>query len=55
MTLRDLYQRESHDEMYIVMDFMDTDLHRVLQSDQRLSETHFQVRASAPATARSRR
>lgn len=41
ITLRDLYAREAQDELYIVMDFMDTDLHRVIQSDQELTEQHF--------------
>ncbi|KAF0755056.1 hypothetical protein AaE_005094 [Aphanomyces astaci] len=29
------------DELYIVMDFMDTDMHRVIQSSQPLSESHY--------------
>lgn len=28
------------DELYIIMDLMDTDLHRVIQSSQTLSESH---------------
>lgn len=33
--------REQQDEIYIVMDFLDTDLHRVIQSDQDLTDAHF--------------
>ena len=39
--LQELYVREASDEMYIVMDLFDSDLHRVLQSKQPLTENHF--------------
>ena len=40
ISLRDLHVRDTADELYIVMELMDSDLHRVLQSDQVLSEAH---------------
>ena len=40
ISLRDLHVRDSADELYIVMELMDSDLHRVLQSEQVLSEAH---------------
>ena len=40
VTLEDLHVRERADELYIVMELMDTDLHRVLQSKQCLTEAH---------------
>ena len=33
--------REDFDHIYIVFDFMDTDLHEVLKSDQNLNNDHF--------------
>ncbi len=41
VTLKDLHVREQADELYIVMELMDSDLHRVLQSKQALTEAHF--------------
>ena len=41
VTLEDLMVRETADELYIVMELLDSDLHRVLQSKQALSENHF--------------
>lgn len=41
VTLNDLHVREQADELYIVMELMDSDLHRVLQSKQALTEAHF--------------
>ncbi len=39
--LEDLYLREHADELYIVMELLDSDLHRVLQSKQNLTENHY--------------
>ena len=41
VSLEDLIVREKDDELYIVMELLDSDLHRVLQSKQSLSENHF--------------
>jgi serine/threonine protein kinase len=41
VTLEDLHIRESSDELYIIMELFDTDLHRVISSRQPLSENHF--------------
>ena len=41
ITLYDLYIRDSADELYIVMELLDSDLHRVLQSPQKLTNGHF--------------
>ncbi len=41
VTLIDLIVREAHDELYIIMELLDSDLHRILQSKQELSENHF--------------
>ena len=38
ITLKDLYLREAEDELYIVMELLDSDLHRIIQSKQALSE-----------------
>jgi serine/threonine protein kinase len=40
VTLENLHVRECDDELYIIMELMDTDLHRVLQSKQVLTEAH---------------
>eukprot|EP00940_MAST-03C_sp_MAST-3C-sp2_P001156 g1156.t1 len=40
VSLRDLYLHPGQDEIYLVMDLMDTDLHRVIQSKQKLSDAH---------------
>jgi len=42
VSLLDLYQRESKDEIYLVMELMTTDLHQVIQSDQALTGLHIQ-------------
>ena len=41
VSLEDLVVREASDELYIVMELLDTDLHRVIQSKQTLTEAHF--------------
>ena len=41
ITMEDLVVRESSDELYIIMELLDTDLHRVIQSKQELTENHF--------------
>lgn len=41
VSLRDLLVREDADELYVVMDLMDSDLHRIIQSDQALTDAHF--------------
>ena len=41
VTLEDLMIERENDELYIVMELLDSDLHRVLQSKQSLSENHF--------------
>lgn len=41
ITLYDLCLRETSDELYIVMELLDSDLHRILQSKQPLTENHF--------------
>ena len=41
ITLKDLFLREAEDELYIVMELLDSDLHRIIQSKQALSEAHF--------------
>jgi serine/threonine protein kinase len=41
ITLEDLHVRESADELYIIMELFDTDLHRVISSKQPLTENHF--------------
>ena len=40
ITLEDIIVRETADELYIVMELLDTDLHRVIQSKQELTENH---------------
>uniref|UniRef100_A0A7S3UIQ5 Protein kinase domain-containing protein n=1 Tax=Oxyrrhis marina TaxID=2969 RepID=A0A7S3UIQ5_OXYMA len=42
--IRDLIppNKPQHDDIYIVMDLMETDLHRVIHSKQPLTEEHFQ-------------
>ncbi|CAK4633007.1 hypothetical protein LEN26_010887 [Aphanomyces euteiches] len=39
--IKNLFVNVADDELYIVMDFMDTDMHRVIQSSQMLSESHY--------------
>jgi serine/threonine protein kinase len=41
ISLNDLMVREAADELYIVMELLDSDLHRVLQSPQILTQSHF--------------
>lgn len=38
----DLYYREHYDELYIIMECMDSDLHRIIQSKQTLTDAHYQ-------------
>lgn len=38
--LRDAYRSASRKDIYFVLDFMDSDLHRVIQSPQPLSDSH---------------
>lgn len=38
--LQDVYSPQGLDEIYIAMDLMDTDLHRIIQSPQKLSDAH---------------
>ena len=40
VSLEDLFVREDHDELYIVMDLFDSDLRRVIQSPQPLGDAH---------------
>jgi len=41
ITLKDLALRDADDELYIVMELLDSDLHRIIQSKQALSDAHF--------------
>ena len=41
ISLKDLYVNVTEDELYVVMDLMDTDLHRIIQSPQPLGDAHF--------------
>ena len=43
ISLRDLNIVEANDELYIVMELMDSDLHKIIQSKQKLSHAHCQV------------
>eukprot|EP00752_Nemacystus_decipiens_P007259 g6498.t1 len=43
VTLEDLFCNEEDDELYIVMELLDSDLHRIIQSNQALSRKHHQV------------
>eukprot|EP01031_Cornospumella_fuschlensis_P026609 gene26608-32158_t len=40
VSLEDLYLREQQDELYIIMELMDSDLHQVIQSKQVLTDAH---------------
>ena len=40
ITLLDCFVREERDELYLVMELMDSDLHRIIQSSQPLTEAH---------------
>jgi serine/threonine protein kinase len=41
VSLEDLIMREAADELYIVMELLDSDLHRIIQSGQPLTDSHF--------------
>lgn len=41
ISLLGLNIREGSDELYIIMELLDSDLHRVIQSPQELTENHF--------------
>jgi serine/threonine protein kinase len=41
ISLEDVAVREYEDELYIVMELLDSDLHRIIQSPQGLSDAHF--------------
>jgi serine/threonine protein kinase len=43
ITLIDLNVVEKEDELYIIMELMDADLHKIIQSKQQLSKCHVQV------------
>ncbi|CAM9543585.1 unnamed protein product [Discosporangium mesarthrocarpum] len=40
ISLEDVFVREAYDELYIVMELLDCDLNRIIQSSQPLSDTH---------------
>ncbi|CAM9721268.1 unnamed protein product [Chrysoparadoxa australica] len=40
ISLEDVFVREFDDELYIVMELLDSDLHRIIQSSQSLSDAH---------------
>lgn len=40
ISLEDLFVNEHHDELYIVMELLDSDLHRIIQSSQALGDAH---------------
>lgn len=40
ITMRDLVVHEAEDELYIIMELLDSDLHRIIQSKQSLSDAH---------------
>lgn len=40
VSLEDLFVNEHYDELYIVMELLDSDLHRIIQSPQALGEAH---------------
>ncbi|CAM9817004.1 unnamed protein product, partial [Discosporangium mesarthrocarpum] len=40
ISLEDVFVREAYDELYIVMELLDSDLHRIIQSSQPLSDDH---------------
>jgi serine/threonine protein kinase len=41
IALRDISVNPDEDELYIIMNMMDTDLHRIIQSPQPLGDAHF--------------
>ncbi|CAM9882362.1 unnamed protein product, partial [Scytosiphon promiscuus] len=40
VSLEDLFVSEHYDDLYIVMELLDSDLHRIIQSPQALSDAH---------------
>ena len=40
ITLKNLSMKDANDELYIVMELLDSDLHRIIQSSQSLSDAH---------------
>lgn len=40
ITIEDIFVREANDELYIIMELFDSDLHQVIQSSQVLTEPH---------------
>ncbi|CAM9890652.1 unnamed protein product, partial [Discosporangium mesarthrocarpum] len=40
ITLKDLFCREEEDELYIVMELLESDLHRIIHSSQVLTDQH---------------
>jgi len=40
VSLVDLSVRPNDDELYVIMELMDTDLHRIIQSQQTLTDAH---------------
>ncbi|CAN0098306.1 unnamed protein product [Sphacelaria rigidula] len=40
VSLEDLFVSEYHGELYIVMELLDSDLHRIIQSSQALGDSH---------------
>lgn len=40
VSLEDLFISEHYDELYIVMELLDSDLHRIIQSPQALGDAH---------------
>ena len=40
VSLEDLFVCEHYDELYIVMELLDSDLHRIIQSPQALGDAH---------------
>jgi len=42
VSLRDLWARDDAGELYLTMELMDSDLHQIIQSKQKLSEPHHQ-------------
>lgn len=42
ITLKGLFIREKCDELYIIMEYADADLHRLIQSKHELTEGHRQ-------------
>ncbi len=41
VSLKDLIVNEAADELYLVMALMDSDLHRIIQSSQPLTDAHY--------------